>query len=82
MSASRRAALAGDPVGQDVAQPNPAVLAGLFVGDLVLLEQPDQGRAADAEKVVRLLGGQPLLQRRHGDRLPGFLASTTRTSTS
>jgi hypothetical protein len=45
--------------GEQVGECDPAVPSRLVVGDLVVFEELDQGRAADAEEVGGLLGGQP-----------------------
>lgn len=60
---------AGFLEGEDVAQQDPAVTAGLVEGDLAVVEHAHQGRAGHAEQVGGLLGGQSLVVRSDGDGL-------------
>jgi hypothetical protein len=55
--------------GEQVGEADPAVPSRLVVGDLAVFEELDQGRAADAEEVGGLLGGQPLGARDERDDL-------------
>ena len=68
-------------VGEQVGEQEQVVPARLVVRDLAVFQELDQGRAADAEEVGGLLGGQPLGVGTRVMTLPSRMASTTSTRT-